>query len=532
MSFRKRAPVKTKVVLSDKPAHVPSRATRVTHDAAATTDNNSTHWLAALGYDANTIVGTDLPTLRNRANYELLNNGVAKRLARTLVTATIGSGPRLQFTSEDRDYATRVEDEFTAWAAGADVTCRLSMAKLLDQGVHHLLRSGEILHVPRTRQEAPGPVKFRTLPIDPARLATPMGTLADPTVRNGIKYDEDGVPVEYYILKQHPGSAGGWANAAEYDTIPAAQVCHVYEAESANQGRGFPWLATSLPLLAQCRRWTLACLSAAEQAANISGVLHSNSDLVEVDEQPESMDTIEIPRDTLLTLPAGWDLNQLRAEHPPGQFADFRNEIIAEAAGPFCMPMTKATGNYSKASYASGRMGAQDFYAFVRSVQAWLGGTLCNWLFMRWYEEALLSGALRSGRRGCPSLRPQSGHVGAPGTEDNPGRVLYAGHTATTRPDQIVWYWPGLKHVDPDKESKSEDRGLRNGSVNLADVHAPRGEDWQRSMDQRGREIAAAYALRVTLSGEVGVEVPLELVAPHLFPPAVPAPIEIEEPTA
>ena len=92
------------------------------YDTAMTTDDNREHWAMAdaLAADAqaNPMVRY---VLRNRARYEVQNNGYARGIGKTIVNDTIGRGPRLHIDDDRLSPEVRgdLERKFHAWAKAA-----------------------------------------------------------------------------------------------------------------------------------------------------------------------------------------------------------------------------------------------------------------------------------------------------------------------------------------------------------------------------------------------------------------------------
>ena len=72
------------------------------------------------------------------------------------------------------------------------------------------------------------------------------------------------------------GEEPGLQSVASAMRVPAAQVLHYWIPERPGQRRGIPELTAALPLFAQLRRWTLAVLAAAETAADLAAIMHTN----------------------------------------------------------------------------------------------------------------------------------------------------------------------------------------------------------------------------------------------------------------
>ena len=116
-------------------------------------------------------------------------------------------------------------------------------------------------------------MKLRLLDIEPDRVATPLSMVGKLDVHDGIKVDENGKPIEYYVSKRHPGSTRGDAYTAEYFTVPARDMIHVYLKERAGQTRGYPWLGPTLEIWAQIRDYTNDTLLAALRERGINRIV-------------------------------------------------------------------------------------------------------------------------------------------------------------------------------------------------------------------------------------------------------------------
>ena len=93
---------------------------------------------------------------------------------------------------------------------------------------------------------------------------------------DGIIFDEHGNPIEYHVLKRHPGdNIARWT--LDFDRVPAASMIHYFRADRPGQHRGVPEITPALPLFAQLRRYTLAVLAAAETAADFAAVLYTDA---------------------------------------------------------------------------------------------------------------------------------------------------------------------------------------------------------------------------------------------------------------
>jgi capsid protein len=221
-------------------------------------------------------------------------------------------------------------------------------------------------------------------------------------------------------------------------------------------------IVPALPLLAQLRRYTLAVLAAAETAASHAGVVKTST-------SPDADQVVDLTREdvpitagTFNVLPAGWELQQLRAEQPTNTYRDFKLELIDEIARCVLTPRNISTGNSSGYNYSSGRLDHQTYDRMLEILRDELRACVLDQLFAAWLNEAVLVSGLMS----------------------LPVRQM----VATGGMPSHRWLYRSRGHVDPGKEASATGERIRNGTSTLADECAAEGRDWEEVMEQRIRE--------------------------------------------
>jgi lambda family phage portal protein len=438
-----------------KPAAKPR--VRARYDAAQTSAENRRHWSAADHLSADAALSPEVRrVLRARARYEVANNGYARGVVQSLANAIVGVGPKLQMLTEDAEANATVEREFARWARAVGLERKLWTMRVAQA------ESGEVFAVLATNPRLGGPVTLDLRLVEADRVTTPLG-LVDPAdaLADGIEYDEFGNPVRYTVLRRHPGDTRGWKTASiEYDTVDAGAVIHLYRVERPGQSRGVPEITASLPLFAQLRRYTLAVLNAAENAALTGGVIYTDAPADAEAAAVEPMDEVDLERGTWLTMPFGWKVGQVKAEQPTTVYGDFKRELLNEIARPLHMPYNVAAGNSSGYNYASGRLDHQAFFKAVRIDRTHIERLVLDRVFAAWLSEAVL----------IEGLLPQS------------LREIDA-----DAPHQ--WFWDGFEHVDPAKEASAQATRLSSHATTLAAEYARQGLDWETELRQRAREV-------------------------------------------
>lgn len=422
-------------------------------DASAENRYTDAHFKDADQRDINTVIEADISVVRQRCRYEIRNNPLLRGIVNSYANHIVGVGPRLQIGGDDKDANKEIEDKFAEWSQLADAGGRMTFGAQLRLDIIEHCQSGESITAFVNAQDPDEyPVQLRLQSIAPIRLGTPWGARYVENYRDGIQVDANGKAVSYAIMKSHPGST--YNVNLESDDVPARDIIHLFPIIESGQYRGFPLMAPAVTLAADLRRYTKATVAAAEAAADVAGVIESTDP--EKFQEVDVFDEIEIPRRSLLTMPDGWHMNQLKAEQPATGYKDFKAELLNEMGSPILMPYIVAALNSQGYNYASGRLDWQAFWKAIAVVQAEMADEKCDRVFYRWYSEArLIAGYLRHEHKGELSLQ---------------------------------WFWPGSEHVDPAKEATAQEKRLKNNTSTLADEYARKGQDWERQLEQRERE--------------------------------------------
>lgn len=445
-------------------------AVRARFDAATTHDGNRRHWSAADMLSADAAVSPEVRrTLRARGRYETANNSYARGIVLTLANDTVGTGPRLQMTTGDAEADAAVEGAFASWSESVGLPEKLRTMRMARA------ESGEVFGILTSNPALASAVKLDVKLIEADQVASPAMGLSSPKRVDGIEFDAAGNPIAYDVLRRHPGDSfatGGGVLGHEFDRVPAEAVIHYFRADRPGQNRGIPDITPALPLFAQLRRYTLATLGAAETAANFAGTLSTDSPAFGEADDVQPMDVIDLEPRAMLTLPAGWKMQQMRAEQPATTYAEFKSEILNEIARVFNMPFNVAAGNSSGYNFASGKLDHQVYFKSIRVEQDVLVRLVLDRLFAAFLDRAVLVSDLLPVRV----------------------RSMIAGGRLPSH----QWFWDGMGEIDRGKEANADTKLLDRNAITLADIYARRGEDWEVKIRQRAKEKALMTELGVT----------------------------------
>ena len=438
----------------------PPRIVQARFDAAQTSKDNARHWAAADHLSADMEAAPEVRrTLRMRSRYEVANNSYAKGLVQMLANDTIGTGPRLQMLSGDEGFNDEVESEFMRWADAVRLSSKLRTMRM------SRCQDGEAFAVLATNPKVRNPVKLDLMLIEADRVSGDLKWLEDDTSVDGITFDQWGNPVDYRVLKYHPGDVH-YMPGDEAIHVPAEYMLHIFRQDRPGLHRGVPELTAALPLFAQLRRYNLAVLSAAEAAADFAAILYTDAPANGESDEVEPMDTIPLERNMMLTVPAGWKMGQLDPKQPAANHAEFVKIILSEIAR--CVVTTYGTlaGDFSGHNYASGRLDNQIYHKSILVDRSFWETEVLNRIFEVWFREYTLA------------------------TMKN---VLTERH---------LWFWDGAESVDPAKTATAQEKRLANNTTTLAAECAKEGRDYLSVLRQRAKELNLMRQLGIPVAGK------------------------------
>lgn len=427
------------------------RRLNASYDAARRTEENSTLWQYVDGLSA---AAANTPsvrkTIRDRARYETANNGYADGIADTLANDTIG--PAVQLQLGDTEFAQGVEREFERWATAVNLWGKLRLlrrAKVVDGEVFAMM-----INNPRVNHE----IKLDIRPIECDMIEGWYGNVMRDDEVDGIRFDEQGNPTQYRMLRSHPGDVGMMRKGGPLagDWISARWMCHYFSTTRPGQVRGVSEILPALSLFGQLRRYTAAVIECASRAAEISAIMHTDLLPDNVAAELDALTIINAERNAIVSLPEGWKMSQLKAEQPTTQYGDFKGEIINEIARCLSMPYNVAAGNSSGYNYASGRLDHQTYDRNIEVERKDIVSAILDRVLEEWSAE-------------------------------------YATRHSFTAEQQDElqdheWHFASRDHVDPAKEANADNTRLQNGTLTYASYYAKRGKDWKREERQRVRE--------------------------------------------
>ena len=426
---------------------------RAKFDLAQTTNENRRHWASADNLSARAALSPAVrKVVRIRSRYEAENNSWYAGILRTAVNHICGgAGPRLQLLTGNAEADRRVERAWAAWCR------RVDFADILRQSVEAYWRDGEVFLMRAEHPLVTSGVSLDVRLIEADQIQAPWDAPAygDPYSDDGIRFDRSTNELFIYVLDHHPGGPAYMRSTLQGHWYRAgSDVTHLFRAERPGQTRGVPRATPALQTLPIMRRQELATLYSAETAANFAMYLKSNSPAIDPADSPADFAEIELTRNMLTTLPAGWEIGQVEPKQPGPLYEMFQRQALMSFCRCTNMPYTLAAGTGKDANFSSFKGDMKNVWEpEVRVEQNRIEVAMLEPVLRWFFESAIFAPGLLAGL-------PPIGEI------------------------EHRWHWPPLPELDAIETAQAAQLRMKSGLSSLSEEYARRGADWQSESER------------------------------------------------
>jgi lambda family phage portal protein len=301
------------------------------------------------------------------------------------------------------------------------------------------------------------PYQLRLQVVEADRVCNKDNTPDSDLLAGGVKKDQYGAPVEYHILKQHPGNKlYASKKTYEWDTVQAfgvnsglRNVIHLYKIQRPGQTRGVPLLAPVIEPLKQLERYTEAELMAAVVSGMFTVFVKTETGDGAFGTFTPSSETggtasdedYKLGNGAIVGLAPNEDVSTANPGRPNQAFDPFVKSILQQIGVALEIPY-EVLIHYFSASYSASRAALLEAWRFFRNRRAWLARNFCQLVYENWLTEAVAIG-----------------RVQAPGFfRDYRVRQAYLGS---------IWIGDAPGQIDPLKEVNAADKRLDLGLTTL-----------------------------------------------------------------
>lgn len=436
----------------------------------------------------------DLPTLRERSQEMHRNSMIARGIFGTSATAIIGGGLKLHSMVNDKvlkitrqqaiEFEHAIEAEFYPWAESTycDITRDTNFYGLQNLAMRMFMVGGDAFALLPMIKEDNMPYELRVQLIEAERVDTPFDKMAEPLIRNGIRFEEAGKPVSIFIADKHPLSIRDrtleWKEYPVFGaTTGRRNVIHVYERLWAGQSRGEPILAPILEPLRVLDRWTEAELMATVISAMFTVFVKSEppvSGFGPMEGLPEARDSslsrrpdedgLKMGNAAIVDLATGEDVSFADPKRPNTTFDIFFAAILKQIGMALEIPYEVLIKHFT-ASYSASRAAMNEAWRVFTMRRVWFAYRFCQPIYEAFVEEAVLKG-----------------RVNLPGFVGGDAMIKQAWLGSR-------WTGPGRGQIDEMKEAQAAEfkisKKLSTRAIEIANLT---GEDWEDVQNQLVRE--------------------------------------------
>lgn len=460
----------------------------------ATAGGRLQHDFLAPHTDADSAIAGNNDKLRRHVRQHEYNNGDIAGPIQRFANYIIGSGLRFQARVTADKKFTRMMDvpritEQTAeafnfwtekrmktWNKQADVRLIMTGHEMQRLIMMTLIRDGEALIIGRKSRRPGRMIPYCQEIVEIDRLQTPPGLITDPAVRNGIRYDDEGAPETYYVLKHHPGNTmqpnfkfDDFEEVPVWNPDGTKKVFHLFEVLRPEQTRGFTWLAAGLKDIQNIVRYKDAEMMAALEDACMTGIVKTTAPQTFQNNYTKAgpvasgaekrISGFKPNKVHYLNLYEEMDIH--RPQRPNDKFDEIINSFSRGPANGLNIPPEVWTQNWKDMNYSNARTVLISFYSVCRIKQRY---------FVDHYS-------LPTHENIAPEL-VATGNVPAPGFDQRREDYLAAEYIP-----------PAREWVDPKKEAEGKAIDIMNMTETGHSVCAAQGHDYDENLEIRAREL-------------------------------------------
>ena len=443
--------------------------------AGAATSRLTSDWVSQ-GTSADSEVKNSLRILRNRARSLVRDSDFAKSALRAVKNNVIGQGIKHQAQVRmvrggrlDERLNSLIEHEWKKWgkAKNCHAGGTLNWSDIQRLCLNSMVETGEVFIRFVYQEFGDSKVPFGLEILEADFLDDDYTGLESNgnRVRMGVEINEWGRPVAYHFLTYHPGDYQfSYGNIAQKRRVrvPAEEVIHLYTAERPGQTRGITAFASAIMRLNNLKGYEEAEIIAARASSAMMGFVRTPDQELFEDGTFDDQSVLDFAPGSIRRLAPGEEMQFFSPSRPDDAFTPFVAQMLRAVASGVGCSYTQVSSDFSQSNYSSSRLELLETRAHYRTLQQYMIETLCQRVYDKWMDMAVMSGVLR-----------------LPGFDIDPDRYY-----------ESKWIAPAAQFVDPQKEAEAYKSLVRSGIMTLSQVISLHGGDFEELMRQRQHELA------------------------------------------
>jgi lambda family phage portal protein len=361
------------------------------YDAASNFSTDD--WQSATKGSSNTEIRGAQDTLRAKGSDAVRNNAYGARAVMAIANNVVGSGILPHIKGKSKGHTKKLMDAWKEWGETTlcDSVGRNNFYGLQLLAMRGIAERGEVLALKTIDRDGP---HIQLLESDylVSHLDQGYSGLIKETsgVIQGVRFDESGKIISYFIYNSHPGD-----NIASigYREVPVSEISHVYREDRPGQLRGVSWFAPVQRLLEDLAEYQQATLIGRKVGACFAMYITTNET-----DQVLSRSQLLAKRQTensvtpgsVRYLANGETITQATPPKADG-YSEYVNQMLRAIASGIGISYESLTSDYSQVNYSSGRMAHLEF---KKNVESWRENLLipkfCNPMFEHFLKWCVL----------------------------------------------------------------------------------------------------------------------------------------------
>ena len=392
-------------------------------------------------------------------------------------------------------------DSFEAWF---DASRKLDFTNLVRLVVTGHVHTGEVLGTVEWMREVDRPFSTAIQMISPSRLSNPDLLGDDRYLRRGIKIDDYGRAVGYYIRSAHPTEyydlrVNNWRFVPARKPWGRTQVIHIYDPMQPAQSRGVSDMVAVLKEMRMTKKFQQVTLQNAVVNATYAAAIESElprevvfgsmgagqagfsdmlgSYMAALQSYVGASNHIAIDGVKMPHLFPGTKLNLKPMGTPGGVGSDFEQSLLRHVAAALGLSYEQFSRDYTKTNYSSARASMAETWKYMQSKKKIIADRFAKMVYTLWLEEEI-----------------NAGNVPLP---NGIGSEIFYDPVMREAITSCDWIGAARGQIDELKETEAAVLRIQNNLGTVEEENAKLGKDWRRVFRQRAREKRLAEELGI-----------------------------------
>ncbi|GEM_PF-387085 len=358
---------------------------------------------ATTGTNINFIILKALPTMRSFAREAIIRTPIARKYVNLSVDGVVGCEgiyvkPAVEIDGTDdqiNETNKLLEKLFDRWAYNPDkfsIDGQLSFDEFQQLVEKIRATDGEcFIRIHNKR----GMVQLEI--IDSARL-TQINNQMLPNehfISNGIEFDKNHRPVNYYFTKIDPVNYAYFLG--DYEVIPASEICHYFIADQQGQERGLPDMVATSKLMEDLKNFTEAALTAKRVSASSMAFITNNLDSSQTDLITDTQSEVTpvyteyFEAGFIGELAEGQDIKTITPTNGVDGIDQFTNELMNQISMGLNVTKQALSADTSNASFSAARLTEKLQATTFRTRTNALINKVLKPIYMAWLKNEMLN---------------------------------------------------------------------------------------------------------------------------------------------